>query len=130
MTIRSIQITSSKLFYKIILQMPDFNDFNPALPIPIKWSIGPNRFNQEEEQLSFTIPVESITHLIDHLQNLVNTKTQEGVVYDPRKKDQNKGKVKAKVVYLNSKVMTGEYGTFGLINPQKIENAPNTQGLF
>ena len=110
--------------------MPDFNDFNPALPIPIKWSIGRNRFNQEEEQLVLTIPVESITHLIDHLQNLVNTKTQEGTVYDPRKKDQNKGKVKAKVVYLNSKVMTGEYGPFGLINPQKIENAPNTQGLF
>ena len=130
MTIRSIQIISSKLFYKIILQMPDFNDFNPSLPIPIKWSIGPNRFNQEEEQLSLTIPVESITHLIDHLQNLVNTKTQEGTVYDPRKKDQNKGKVKAKVVYLNSKVMTGEYGTYGLINPQKIENAPNLQGLF
>ena len=130
MTIRSIQIISSKLFYKIILQMPDFNDFNPALPIPIKWSIGRNRFNQEEEQLVLTIPVESITHLIDHLQNLVNTKTQEGVVYDPRKKDQNKGKAKAKVIYLNSKVLTGEYGPFGLFNPQKIENAPNTQGLF
>ena len=38
-------------------------DFNPALPLPIKWSIGDDRFNDEGQQvLSLTIPVDSVTN--------------------------------------------------------------------
>ena len=48
-------------------------EFNPALPLPIKWNIGDDRFNEGQQVLNLTIPVESVTHLIDHLQNLVNT---------------------------------------------------------
>ena len=40
-----------------------------------------------------------------------------------------KGKLKTKGVYLNGKVLDGEYGQYGQINPQKIENAPNTDEL-
>ena len=62
-------------------------EFNPALPLPIKWNIGDDRFNEGQQVLSLTIPVDSVTHLIDHLQNLVNTKAKEGEVYDFAKKE-------------------------------------------
>ena len=45
------------------------SQFNPALPLPIKWSIGSDKFDPEKEVLSLTIPVDSVTHLIDHLKN-------------------------------------------------------------
>ena len=53
------------------------NQFNPALPLPIKWSIGDDRFNEGQQVLNLTIPVDSVTHLIDHLRNLVNTKAKD-----------------------------------------------------
>tara|TARA_B100001564_G_C20494683_1_gene603360 strand:+ start:244 stop:543 length:300 start_codon:yes stop_codon:yes gene_type:complete len=90
-------------------------EFNPALPLPIKWSINDGKYGN---QLSITIPVESVTHLIDHLQNLVNTKATEVEVYDFNKKE----KIKTQGVYLNSKAMDGPFGVFGNINPQKIES--------
>ena len=61
-------------------------DFNPALPLPIKWNISDDRFDPEKQVLSLTIPVDSVTHLIDHLQNLVNSKAKDGEVYDFNKK--------------------------------------------
>ena len=93
-------------------------DFNPALPLPIKWNISDDRFDPEKQVLSLTIPVDSLTHLIDHLQNLVNTKAKEGEVYDFAKKE----KVKTQCVQIFSKAMDGPYGVFGNINPQKIES--------
>ncbi len=100
-------------------------DFNPALPLPIKWNIGDDRFNEGQQVLTLTIPVDSVTHLIDHLQNLVNTKSKDGDVYDFSKKE----KVKTKCIQIYSKAMEGQYGTWGNINPQKIENAPSTNDL-
>ena len=100
-------------------------DFNPALPLPIKWNIGDDRFNEGQQVLNLTIPVDSVTHLIDHLQNLVNTKAKDGDVYDFNKKDT----IKTQCVQIYSKVMEGKYGTWGNINPQKIENAPSTDEL-
>ena len=63
------------------------NQFNPALPLPIKWSIGDDRFNEGQQVLSLTIPVDSVTHFIDHLQNLVDQKAKDGEVYDFNKKE-------------------------------------------
>ena len=80
-------------------------EFNPALPLPIKWNIGDDRFNEGQQVLSLTIPVDSVTHLIDHLQNLVNTKSKEGEVYDFAKKE----KVKNQCVQILSKAMDGPY---------------------
>ena len=93
-------------------------DFNPALPLPIKWNISDDRFDPEKQVLSLTIPVDSVTHLRDHLQNLVNSKVKDGEVYDFNKKE----KVKTKCVQIYSKAMDGPYGVFGNINPQKIES--------
>ena len=93
-------------------------DFNPALPLPIKWTINDDRFDPEKQVLSLTIPVDSLTHLIDHLQNLVNTKAKDADVYDFSKKDP----VKTQCIQIYSKVMDGKYGPWGNINPQKIES--------
>tara|TARA_R100000353_G_C6356789_1_gene154937 strand:- start:116 stop:424 length:309 start_codon:yes stop_codon:yes gene_type:complete len=101
-------------------------DFNPALPLPIKFSISPNKFDPDEKQLSLFIPTESVTHFLDHIKNLVNTKTAQGEVYDFNQKK----KVKTQGIYINAKALEGDFGSFGNINPQKIENAPNSQGLF
>ena len=62
--------------------MPNF-----ALPLPIKWSVGKNKFNEEnpdEPLLAIQVPVESVTSLIEHLTNLVNTKQVSKKVYDPK----------------------------------------------
>ena len=93
-------------------------DFNQALPLPIKWNISDDRFDPEKQVLSLTIPVDSVTHLIDHLQNLVNTKAKDADVYDFSKKDTDK----TKCVQIYSKYMDGKYGPWGNINPQKIES--------
>ena len=50
--------------------MPEFN-FNPALPLPIAFKIQEGQYGN---QLNLFIPTESITHFIDHLQKLVDTK--------------------------------------------------------
>ena len=63
------------------------SQFNPALPLPIKWNISDDRFNEDQQVLALTIPVDSVTHLIDHLKNLVNTKAKQGEVYDFNKKE-------------------------------------------
>ena len=102
-------------------------DFNPALPLPIKWSIGDDRFNEGQQVLSLTItiPVDSLNQFIDHLKALSYTKQKQGEVYDFKKKE----KVKTQCIYVNAKGMDGQYGLFGNINPQKIEDVPTTDEL-
>ena len=102
--------------------MTDFKNFKPALPLPMSFKIQDGQYGL---QLGIFIPSEDITHLIDHLKNLVNTKTTSGTVYLGK----DKGTLKTNGVYLNAKVLDGEYGQYGQINPQKIENAPNTNEL-
>ena len=102
-------------------------DFNPALSLPIKWSIGEDRFNDDDEAkvLTLTIPVASLDQFIDHLNALSYTKQKQGEVYDFKKKE----KVKTQCIYVNAKGLDGQYGLFGNINPQKIEDVPTTDEL-
>ena len=102
-------------------------DFNPALSLPIKWSIGEDRFNDDDEAkvLTLTIPVAALDQFIDHLTALSYTKQKQGEVYDFKKKE----KVKTQCIYVNAKGLDGQYGLFGNINPQKIEDAPTTDEL-
>ena len=102
------------------------NQFNPALPLPIKWSIGDDRFNEGQQVLSLTIPVDSVTYFIDHLQNLVDQKAKDGEVYDFNKKE----KVKTQCVQIYSRAMDGQFGVFGNINPQKLEIEVNEELPF
>jgi hypothetical protein len=48
------------------------NQFNPALPLPIKWSIGDDRFNEGQQVLNLTIPVDSVTHSTEYLATLIH----------------------------------------------------------
>ena len=100
-------------------------EFNPALPLPIKWTINDDRFDPEKQVLSLTIPVDCVPYLTEHLMNLTDQKSKDADVYDFNKKDT----VKTKCVQIYSKVMEGKYGPWGNINPQKIENAPSTDDL-
>ena len=61
-------------------------EFNPALPLPIKWNIGDDRFNEGQQVLSLTIPVDSVPYLTEHLMNLIDKKAKDGEVYDLTKK--------------------------------------------
>ena len=99
------------------------SQFNPALPLPIKFNINDGRVGN---QLTLCIPVESVTHFMELIQNLVNTKQSDGKVYDFAKKEN----IQTKCIYINAKALEGDYGIYGNINPQKIEDAPDTQGLF
>ncbi len=114
-----LPINLLKLSFKIILQMANF-----ALPLPIKWSVGKNKFNEEnpdEPLLSIQVPVESVTSLIEHLTNLVNTKQVTKAVYDPKvKKSDDKP-----CVMLYCKGTNGDYGLYGSFSPLKIEDAPD-----
>ena len=114
-----LPINLLKLFFKIILQMANF-----ALPLPIKWSVGKNKFNEEnpnEPLLAIQVPVESVTSLIEHLTNLVNTKQVSKKVYDPKigKSDEKP------CVMLYCKGTNGDYGLYGSFSPLKIEDAPD-----
>ena len=40
-------------------------EFNPALPLPVKFTVNDGKFGP---QLSLFIPTESVTHLMDHIQ--------------------------------------------------------------
>ena len=120
-----LPINLLKTFYTIISMANQQQEFNPALPLPVKFTVNDGRFGP---QLSLFIPTESVTHLMDHFQNLVNTKTAGGSVYLGKEK----GTVKTEGIYINAKALESDDGNgfFGQINPQKIENVSNSQGLF
>ena len=96
--------------------------FKPALPLPIGFKIQETKYGN---QLNLFIPTESITHLIDHIQKLVDTKATGGQVYLGKEK----GTLKTEGIYINAKALENDYGIYGQINPQKIENAPSTDEL-
>ena len=102
--------------------MADFN-FNPALPKPISFKIQDGQYGK---QLALFIPTESITHFVDHMQNLVNTKLSSGKVYLGKEK----GTVKTEGIYINAKALESEYGIYGQINPQKIDTGVNEELPF
>ena len=93
--------------------MENFN-FDPALPKPISFKIQDGQYGK---QLVLFIPTESITHFVDHMQNLVNTKLSSGKVYLGKQK----GNKNTQGVNINAKALEGDYGVYGQINPQKIK---------
>ena len=100
--------------------------FSPALPQPIKWSVGNNPFKDDDRpsQLSLQIPVESIPSFCEHLMGLEEQEWchRIGNVYDY----QSRQIVPRKVVYLRA---SGRVGNYGKINPRKLsgENPSHTE---
>ncbi len=96
--------------------------FDPALPYPIKWSVGENSYDEDGKfpsQLALAIPIESIPAFCDYLMSLGDNrdKVKTNRVWDFSKKEE----VEVDVVWINAKGKDGNYGAFGNINPQKTE---------
>ena len=96
--------------------------FDPALPYPIKWSVGENSYDEDGKfpsQLALAIPIESIPAFCDYLMSLGDNrdKVKTNRVWDFSKKEE----VEVDVVWINGKGKDGQYGSFGNINPQKTE---------
>ena len=96
--------------------------FDAALPHPIRWSVGENRYDTEGEwpsQLGLQIPTESITPFCEWLMSLLDEegKISTGKVWDR----ENNKEIEVPVVWVNGKGKDGQYGSFGNINPQKTE---------
>jgi len=110
--------------------MPEFKTtFEAALPKVIKWSVGENRFAEDEldddgnpkfpRSLSLFIPTESITALANHLMDLADQKQFIGKIWDYN----NNVEIEVHGVYLNAKGKQGEYGDFGSLNPAALSSA-------
>ena len=96
--------------------------FDAALPHPIRWSVGENKYDTEGDwpsQLGLQIPTKSITPFCNYLMSLLDEegKISTGKVWDHDKK----AEVEVDVVWINGKGKEGQYGSFGNINPQKTE---------
>ena len=96
--------------------------FDAALPHPIRWSVGENKYDTEGDwpsQLGLQIPTECITPFCNYLMSLLDEegKISTGKVWDHDKK----AEVEVDVVWINGKGKEGQYGSFGNINPQKTE---------
>jgi hypothetical protein len=93
-------------------------DFQPALPVPVKWSTGENRYDTAGKQprsLSLFIPRESAVALANYIINTADDseKLRTGKVWDYQKK----AEVEVEGFYLNGKGREGNGGDFGTINP-------------
>ena len=101
--------------------------FNPALPLPIKWSVGDNRFEDTQErfpkQLSMFVPTDSLHAFAQHLMNLADQQDRykKGKVWNYAEKKE----VEVDGIYINANGMEGAYGAYGNINPAKIEVGDN-----
>ena len=102
-------------------------DFNPALPIQLKWSVNENRFDDNGNNplaLSIFIPAESAFALaqliMDSAEDSAKTKTAK--VWDYTKNEE----VDVQGFYINGKGRPGRDGdrtSYGSINPAKPANS-------
>lgn len=96
-------------------------DFIPALPQPIKWSTGNNRYDQTGKQprsMSIFVPLESITALQQYLADLAadHDRHKTGKIWDYEAKSEKE----VQGVYINGKGREGSDGDYGTINPAAI----------
>lgn len=94
-------------------------DFKPALPRPVKWSVGENRYDQTGKTpmaLSLFVPVESAYALAQYIMNTADdqSKHRSGKIWDYEAKSE----VEVEGFYINGKGRDGANGSFGTINPQ------------
>jgi len=102
-------------------------DFNPALPIQLKWSVNENRFDDNGKNplaLSIFIPAESAFALAQFLLDTAEdpAKTKTAKVWDYSKN----GEVEVQGFYINGKGKPGRDGdrtSYGSINPAKPANS-------
>ena len=103
------------------------SDFNPALPVQLKWSVNENRFDDNGKNplaLSIFIPAESAFALaqliMDSAEDSSKAKTAKVWDYETQSEKEVIG------VYLNGKGKPGRDGdrtSYGSINPAKPANS-------
>lgn len=94
------------------------SDFKAALPKPVKWSTGENRYDNGGKQprsLSLFIPLESAVAFAQYIINSADDseKVRTGKIWDYDKK----AEVEVQGIYINGKGKEGRDGDFGTINP-------------
>ena len=109
-------------------------DFNPALPIQLKWSVNENKFDDNGKNplaLSLFIPAESAFALaqliMDSAEDSAKTKTAK--VWDYTKNEE----VEVQGFYINGKGKQGRDGdgsSFGNINPVAKANPVKIEEIF
>jgi len=109
-------------------------DFNPALPIQLKWSVNENKFDDNGKNplaLSLFIPAESAFALaqliMDSAEDSAKTKTAK--VWDYTKNEE----VEVQGFYINGKGKQGRDGdgsSFGNINPVAKANPVKVEEIF
>jgi hypothetical protein len=95
------------------------SDFKPALPRPVKWSTGENRYDTTGKQptaLSLFVPLEAANAFANYITNTAadSTKHKKGKIWDY----ENKSEIEVDGIYINGKGRDGNNGSFGTINPQ------------
>ena len=97
-------------------------EFKSALPYPLKWNVGENKFDEDGKwplSLALQIPIESIDAFVEYLMDL----KREGKKAKKTSWDFSQNKeVEVEVVYINGKGRDGEWGKYGNINPRKIDS--------
>lgn len=108
-------------------------DFNPALPIQLKWSVNENRFDDNGKNplaLSLFVPAESAFALAELIMSSAEdpAKTKTAKVWDYAKNEE----VEVQGFYINGKGKRSRDGdgcSFGNINPVKAA-APKAEDIF
>lgn len=108
-------------------------DFTPALPLQIRWSVNPNRFDDGKNPLSLSlfIPAESAFALaqliLDSAEDLNKAKTAKIWDYETQAEKEVTG------FYINGKGKEGRDGngtSFGNINPAKAAAPKINEDVF
>lgn len=109
-------------------------DFNPALPVQLKWSVNENRFDSDGKNplaLSLFIPSESAFALaqliMDSAEDQNKAKTAKVWDYETQSEKEVQG------FYVNGKGRQGRDGngtSFGNINPVKTASPVKAEDIF
>ena len=103
------------------------SDFNPALPVQLKWSVNENRFDDNGKNplaLSLFVPAESAFALAQLIMDSAedSSKAKTAKVWDYTKNEE----VDVQGFYINGKGRPGRDGdrtSYGSINPAKPANS-------
>lgn len=102
------------------------SDFKPALPKPVKWSTGENRYDTAGKQprsISLFIPRESAVAFANYIINSADDPERQktGKIWDY----EAKAEVEVEGFYINGKGREGQSGDYGTINPAATAGVPH-----
>lgn len=105
--------------------MSDFtSEFKAALPIPVKWTVGDNQYNEagtHPKVLTLTIPLESAHALANHIMSMAEdqAKHKQVKVWDMK----TMSEIETTGITLSAKGKESPYGSIGMLNPAAPKSA-------